>query len=262
MQEFTEHVESPGHTPGTLPDCPACDIELARQAYVQARRGTACPQDAMLMLDARMRRLVEWALLTDQIAETDGIDVRDALHRVNGVGDRSKAIIASWVAPGAGDWSGSQEDRRRARKEYEGRERARMEDVVLGSDGALADNDMSIEAQHIRETAASIRDHRASALRVRADELYDLHLEYERQVQQAVRDRNALDVDVLAAEKAQDWQAHGLKMIARREADRRLNEASHLGITYGQESKDLMEKADDLLAENAEYDRRWRREWP
>jgi hypothetical protein len=173
---MVEHLESPGHTPGSLPDCPACDLEFARQAYVQSVRsmqGGRCPMDEMEMLDSRGKRLVETALAARQDAEENGIPLRDAIHRLNR-NDVVKATIASWVDPDSvGDFTGDLEDRRAARQANDDRARRRLEDNVLRNCSGLEPGDQSLEAKQIRQTAASIRDHREAEQRRLYWEKYD-----------------------------------------------------------------------------------------
>lgn len=172
---MVEHADYP-HSPGTLPNCPACDLELARVAYVQSVRSIKsgqCPAEAMEMLDARGKGLVETALSVRQEAERDGIPLRDAIHRINR-NDAVKATIAGWVSPeAADDFTGDLEHRREARQANDDRARRRLEDNVLRNCSGLDDADQSLEAKQIRQTAASIRDHREAEQRRLYWEKYD-----------------------------------------------------------------------------------------
>ena len=99
------------------------------------------------------------------LAEQSGQDPRDVLHEVAG---RSvdKAAVARHVCPAAEtDWTGTIAQRTAGSDAYAERTLTRMQDRVLANAAALDPADQSLQAQQIRETAASVRDHRAMAAR-------------------------------------------------------------------------------------------------
>jgi hypothetical protein len=141
--------------------------EQARALFEQAKAGGRCPAEVIAESGLAMpdKRLVEVALRAEEIAEVQGISTRDALHQMN-YGARTKAQVAEWLCPdAAGDWAGDSEQRRAARDASEVRARERMYDRVLANAQALDPADKSLGAQQLRETAASVRDHRAMAQR-------------------------------------------------------------------------------------------------
>lgn len=255
---MAEHQDYP-HTPGSLPGCPPCDIELARQAYVQASRGEMCPREAMEMLGDANKRLVELALLVDQQAREDGIPVRDALHRQK-LADRSKRQIAEWVDPQhVGDWEGSIEDRRKAREAADDRARERMEDNVIALVADLDPEDWGLEAQQARETAASIRDHRADHANRKYWEAAELAREKNRLALEAIAERDLLRMKRDEAYQAGDYGWQATHDAQARDLDRKISELVEEQIAANNGAKRWDAEYQALTKANDEYDAERRR---
>lgn len=250
---MTMHSGYPHH-PGTLPDCPACDMQLAQEAYLQASRGEVCPMEAMQMLDDRHRRLVENALAAEKIAQHHGIPVRDALHRMN-ITDGTKAKLAEWVCPeSAADWQGSIEERGKARQASEDRDRERQNDRVLEAAAGVDPDDRSAEARQVREAAASVRDHRANhhnqiAWEERLKEREELALAWEAY---ALRDEYL--ETARAFQVVENWEAASIAALdAQREA-KRGDELVACSISHKRVADENERKSDEYLAANRRHD--------
>lgn len=247
-----EHSDYP-HTLGTLPDCPACDLEMARQAFVQARRGQ-CPAEMMEMLDKPHKRLVENAVRAAQAADEEGIPARDALHKLN-LSDRQKAQIAAWVcADAVDDWTGGIEHRMTARQAADDRARERVNDDVLAICADLDPEDWSLEARQVRETAASIRDHRANKLNQQAGQARKRERELLVDAQAQFDDKNEL---IRLRDDAFDQGDMGWMATYRdraKEADKRGNDLTLEAIKVRQEIQQAEQAMDALLSTNNEYD--------
>lgn len=237
-----EHADYP-HTPGALPGCPACDLELARQAYAEIHRGTGrCYGEVMELLDQPHKRLVEIAVMAEQTAKEDDIPVRDALHKLS-FNDRTKAQVAEWICPDATeDWTGSFDERRAAQDANQDRARVRLEDRVLAN-------------QPESEAAASIRDHRANALNQIAGDARQAEREL---LELAQEEYDVKNENLRLMQEAHDrgdygWQATYRDRAA--EADTRGSARVHSAIQQGQIAQRAELECSDLLQANAEYDR-------
>ncbi len=252
-----QHVGSPGHLPGTLYDCPACDREMARTHYVEIVRGSRCALD-LGDLSPEGKKLVELAL---RAGESEfGRPARDVLHlEINGPNDSTKAVVASWVCPEyVSDWQGDWQQRHDAERKAFERETWRMEDRTIEVAATLDPADNSLEARQIRGAAASSRDHKAARLRGRAwglrDEVAGLR-QKENELLDIAREsfleRDSQLLLLHEAERVADW---GLVAAHRREAnrwDREGNEQVHAAI----EARNLAdEKTDQAAVLDAEAD--------
>ncbi|WP_045742287.1 hypothetical protein [Actinoplanes rectilineatus] len=111
----------------------------------------------------RQQRLEEITAAVRAAIQSSGVDARDALHEVSARAS-DKAAIARELCPDAEtEWNGTPEQRTAGYDAHNDRTRARMEDRVLANADALAPDDRSPTAEQIRETAASVRDHREMA---------------------------------------------------------------------------------------------------
>ncbi len=250
-----QHHDYP-HTPGSLPGCPPCDLEMARQAYVQIKKGLRCPEDIIseFGLEPQHRRILETAVRADNMATTEGIPVRDALH-VQNAGDRTKALGASWVCPDAvGEWTGTREQRSEFRRQSDQRARERIEDEVLASCATLDPNDWSLEAQQVRESSASIRDHRMNALRQAEMQAHDREEELlsEARLVFLTRDEKRAEAERLREE--QDWDNAALAAIAMKRADEEGGRMVLEAIEHGNRAKDLARQFRVLWSVNQQYD--------
>jgi hypothetical protein len=251
---MVKHLDSPGHSPGTLPDCPACDIEYARQAYVVATRGQ-CPAEQMEMLDKPGKRLVEVALNTQQIAREKGIPARDALHQQS-VNDKVKATVAEWVCPeNTDDFTGTIENRMKARQENDDRARERINDQVLEIVAGLDPEDWSLHAMQARETAASIRDHRANAANQRA---WSARAEERVLLEEARAMFDEKDENIRLMHQAHEAKQYGWQATYRdraKQLDQRGEVLVFAAIELGNRARIDELDSSNLLRDNEAYDR-------
>jgi hypothetical protein len=250
-----EHADYP-HTPGTLYDCPACELEMARLAYVEITRGKRCPRDILRDADllAPNRRLVEVALNAEQDAKDKGIPVRDALHQLS-FNDQVKAAVASWICPDvASDWAGSIEDRMAARDAANDRERERRNDRVLDAADSYEPDDHSLEARQCRETAASIRDHRENKHRQAAWDLATRERELGDLARAAFAERDELRAEAEQLQEDHDWTAAAISAIAMRRAGEKGDELVFEEIEVARQRKEQVRLADEYRQANADYE--------
>lgn len=245
-----EHADYP-HTPGALPGCPACDLELARQAYAEIRRGTGrCYGEVMELLDKPHKRLVEIAVTAEQVAAEEDIPVRDALHKL-GFGDKTKAQVAEWICPdAASDWTGSFDERRAAQDANQDRARERMNDQVLANAAGLAQDDRSEGAEHLREVAASVRDHREMAHRRAAWALQDEEEALLDKARALYIERDLFRVKAEAFQEEEDWHNASIAALDMSRKDDEADQLVHRSINVGNAAKDELRQADQYADAN------------
>ncbi len=223
----SEHQDYP-HQPGTLPGCPACDRMEAHETWKEIKRGKRCPTDIIneAGLDNNQKRLVELALRAEEEAEKDRLPLVDVLHGWMGVAtDKVKAQIAEWVTPEyAHEFTGSREERDKYRHAAEQRAFDRRDDKVLEVASHLGLDDHSLSARQIRETAASIREHRENRhrqLMYQAQDAEDELLEKARALYDQRNDKRR-QAEELA--KQENWDAAALASIEMRKLDEQAND--------------------------------------
>lgn len=248
-----EHHDYP-HIPGSLPQCPACDLLLAREAFEEISHGHACPNESLDLLDDKHRRLVEIALLVEQESRRQDIPVRDALHAVR-VSDRVKAVVAEWVCPASvSDFSGGPEQRNAARLAAAQRRQERIDDDILDQAASLQPGYHSLQADGLRETAASIRDHRISVARMSEGEAREVESQLEEDARKAFRERDMHRAEAVRHQANLDWEKAALSALAMSAADKRGNELILTAIEKGREADDLARIAKEYEAANRRYE--------
>lgn len=140
--------------------------EEMRDAYRRATCGEHCPLDVLNGIsDPAVRRPVEVALAVLDRVQAKGIEPRDAIHETS-LSWFVKGLVAELVCPEHEiEFTGSRVQRMEAREAHYRRAERRRDDQVLANAAALDPSDHSDEAIHLREVAASVRDHREQEIR-------------------------------------------------------------------------------------------------